>query len=528
MEESQLDTLVKMVPLALQTASGMWKAKCSLTLDGDVIGRVHRFKPGDHILGGAVSANMVLRPFYHFNVPPSGEEYFWGESEDIWHLLSFLFTIQEINQNPSLLPNITLGYGIHDICYSEEMIFEALLDMLSIGQANIPNYMCGGWKNLLAVLDGTDSDISIQISSLLGIYKIPQISYAFVSQVLSNKALFPFFYRMMPEEGTQYLGMAKLLLYFRWTSIGLIAPDSERGEKFMRTLMPLLAMNGICVLFSLSVSGVNRYEVSIPPDFFLKWKQINVFISSVETNSDFFRMALIEGVFEDEIKPKQGKIWVITAMRDITFDLRRGLLSFQHIYGFFSFYIQTKKRTKYDDMVLLYSSIMQFAYQAFQCSYSKHALSVNAWIRCRERENRRTLAQEQVERTLSLDSYRIYNTIWAVARALNAAYSSRSKRRRRKSGEKLGVQRLQPWQLHPFLQNSQFYNNSMDGVYLDENGALAADLDIVYWVKFPNKSVNQVTFGSVEKRASREPKLIINEDAIVWPKWLNQSMPPSS
>ncbi|XP_063147253.1 vomeronasal type-2 receptor 26-like [Candoia aspera] len=409
------------------------------------------------------------------------------------------------------------------------MTSEALLDLLSFGQANIPNYMCGG-ENLLAVLDGTDSDISIQISTLLGIYKIPQISYAFVSQVLSNKARFPFFYRMMPEEGAQYLGMVRLLLYFRWTSIGLIAPDTDKGEQFMRTLMPLLATNGICVLFSLTISGVNRYESNIPPDSFLKWEQINVFISSVETTSDFFRMALVEGVFKDEIKPKEGKIWVISAMRDITFDLMRGLLSFQHTYGFFSIYIQTKKGTKYDGMVLLYSSIMQFAFQAFQCSYSKHALSVSAWIRCRERENLRTLPQEQVERTLSLDSYRIYNTIWAVARALNAAYSSGPKRgrgRRRKRGETLGTQMLQPWQLHPFLQNSRFYNRSMAGVYLNKNGDLAADFDIVYWVKFPNKSVNRMTFGSVEKQGSLEPKFTINEDAIVWPKWLNQSMPPS-
>ncbi|XP_063147254.1 vomeronasal type-2 receptor 26-like [Candoia aspera] len=67
----------------------------------------------------------------------------------------------------------------------------------------------------------------------------------------------------------------------------------------------------------------------------------------------------------------------------------------------------------------------------------------------------------------------------------------------------------------------------MAGVYLNKNGDLAADFDIVYWVKFPNKSVNRVTFGSVEKQGSLEPKFTINEDAIVWPKWLNQSMPPS-
>lgn len=252
---------------------------------------------------------------------------------------------------------------------------------------------------------------------------------------------------MVPEEGIQYLGMVKLLLYFRWTSIGLIAPDTDKGEVFLKTLTPLLETNGICVLFSLTVSGLNRYQVDIPSDTFLKWRQINVYLSLMETHSDFFRMYLIEGVFEEEIKPKQGKIWIITAMRNIILDLRYSPLSFQYTYGFFSFSIQTKKKIKYDDMVLFFASMQRYVYQAFRCLYSKHALSVNGWIRCREREKLRTLPQEQIERVLSLSGYRLYNTIWAVARALNAAYSYGSTWKRRKRREYSGIQRLQPWQV---------------------------------------------------------------------------------
>ncbi|KAG6539362.1 type-2 vomeronasal receptor [Crotalus adamanteus] len=513
--------------LLLHPACGVWKTKCSLTLEGIITQRVHDFKPADYILGGIASENTVMRPFYHFNVCPSTEEYIQAGARKLWHLLSFLYTIQEINQNPSILSNITLGYNVHDTYGSEEMTSAALLDLLSFGQANIPNYMCGGEENLPVVLDETDSDISIQISTHLGIYKIPQISYAFVSQVLSNKALFPFFYQMVPEEGIQYLGMVKLLLYFRWMSIGLVAPDTDKGEGFLKTLMPLLETNGICVLFSLTISGLNRYEVDIPSDIFLKWKQINVYLSLMETHSDFFRMNLIEDIFEKEIKPKQGKIWIITAMRNIVLDLRYSSLSFQYTYGFFSFSIQTKKKIKHDDMVHFFASMQRYVYRAFQCSYSTHALSVNGWIRCRERVKLRTLPQDQIERVLSLGGYRLYKTIWAVARALNAAYSYGSTWKKRKRRENSGIQRLQPWQLHPFLQKSQFYNSSIDSVYLNKDGVLVADLDIVYWVKLPNKSVNQVIFGSIEKQGSLESILIIKEEAIVWPKWLNQSMPSS-
>ncbi|XP_070790173.1 vomeronasal type-2 receptor 26-like [Pituophis catenifer annectens] len=445
-----------------------------------------------------------------------------GQKREMWYVLPFLFTIQEINQNPSLLPNITLGYKVYDIYLNKDKPSETLLHLLSSGEANIPNFMCGREENLLAVLDGADSDKSIQISTHLNIYKIPQVSYTFVSEALSSKALLPFFYQMVPEEGIQYSGMVKLLLYFRWTSIGLVAPDTDSGETFLRTLTPLLEMKGICVLFTLTTTKLDADQKSISPDFFLKWKQINVYISFVETTSEFIRMRLIEKLFEELIKPEQGKIWVITTMRDITFDLFTGFLTFHHTYGLFSFYIQTKKRTTYDDIFLFYYSARNFVLQAFLCSYSKHALSVNGWVSCKEREHLRPWPQDHVEKILCLDSYRLYNTIWAVARVLNAAYASRSKWRGRKSGKESGIQRLQPWQFHPFLQNSQLYNHTMDGIYLGQDGALAADFDLIYWMKFLNGSIKKVTFGSLERRGSPEPKFMINEDAIVWPKWFNQ------
>lgn len=57
---------------------------------------------------------------------------------------------------------------------------------------------------------------------------------------------------------------------------------------------------------------------------------------------------------------------------------------------------------------------------------------------------------------------------------------------------------------------------------MDENGELAADLDIVNWVKFSNNSVVSVKFGSIARQASSEPEFKIDEEAIVWPKWFNQ------
>ncbi|XP_061469644.1 vomeronasal type-2 receptor 26-like [Rhineura floridana] len=67
----------------------------------------------------------------------------------------------------------------------------------------------------------------------------------------------------------------------------------------------------------------------------------------------------------------------------------------------------------------------------------------------------------------------------------------------------------------------------MDRVYLDDSGELAADLDIVNWVVFPNNSVLKVKFGNLYREGSPDLHCTINQDAIVWPKWLNQTLPSS-
>ncbi|KAG8127344.1 hypothetical protein E2320_014266 [Naja naja] len=80
--------------------------------------------------------------------------------------------------------------------------------------------------------------------------------------------------------------------------------------------------------------------------------------------------------------------------------------------------------------------------------------------------------------------------------------------------------------LHPFLQSPQFHNNSMDGVYLDEKGDLTADLDIVNWVIFPNRSIKRVKSGSLEKQASQDLKIFIDQKSLTLVEKLNKIWKP--
>ncbi|XP_060137114.1 vomeronasal type-2 receptor 26-like [Zootoca vivipara] len=87
-----------------------------------------------------------------------------------------IFAIHEINNNPRLLPNITLGFHIFDNLYNSRRTYEATLDLLFKQKNNIPNYKCDR-KDVFSVTGGLTSKYSMQMASILSNFKIPQITF---------------------------------------------------------------------------------------------------------------------------------------------------------------------------------------------------------------------------------------------------------------------------------------------------------------------------------------------------------------
>ncbi|XP_015278955.1 PREDICTED: vomeronasal type-2 receptor 26-like, partial [Gekko japonicus] len=103
------------------------------------------------------------------------------------HVLALLLAIDEINANPQLLPNISLGYSIYENCFSSRMTYEATIDLLSTGHWMVPNFRCGRQDNPLAVIQGGDFHAFSQMATMLGIYKLPQnMLHPFLRGVLFN------------------------------------------------------------------------------------------------------------------------------------------------------------------------------------------------------------------------------------------------------------------------------------------------------------------------------------------------------
>ncbi|KAG6539491.1 type-2 vomeronasal receptor [Crotalus adamanteus] len=517
--------LLLLLLLLPQEVWGNLKAKCLLTLTKNEVSPQNHYRPGEFLIGGIVSATKARFERLSFKTTPSTEVNDMTTTE-YWKMLSFLFAIKEINQNPHILFNSTLGYNVYENYFHEQMTSEALLDLLSEGEANVPNYSCGRQRNTVAVLEGADTDMSIQISTMLGTYKIPQISYSFDSQILSDKTQFPFFYPMLPAEGVQYPGMVELVLHFRWTLVGLLAPDTENGQRFMRTMSSMLIRKGVCPVISQTFSPALRRPF-IDMKEYHRWRKVNIFIYGTDTNTCGIGFKIMHQIFKILAEPLRGKVMIITIRWDFSTYFHDKSISFQYIHSIFSFLMKKNQMANYDGYIEFYYTMDHFAKNSFLCSYTKDAFSVKVRRQCREREELEALRKEEKDRILTLDSYFIYNTIWAVSQAFNAAYLSSSRRTTFKNIKSFKIPVLKAWQLHSFLQSSQFYNNCISGVYLDEDGEMVADLDIVHWMILPNMSTTKVTFGSLEREGYLDFKLMINQNATAKMEMMIKPLPLS-
>lgn len=97
------------------------------------------------------------------------------KSQFFLNALGLLFAVAESQENPSFLPNITVGLQIHDSCVSGTQALRSTLALLSNQLRPTPNFSCGPQRLLLGVIGGMTSPESLPMAELLSMYRVPQV-----------------------------------------------------------------------------------------------------------------------------------------------------------------------------------------------------------------------------------------------------------------------------------------------------------------------------------------------------------------
>ncbi|XP_058019563.1 vomeronasal type-2 receptor 26-like [Ahaetulla prasina] len=232
------------------------------------------------------------------------------------HVLALAFAIQEINKDPQLLPNITLGFRIYEENQYASMVQDVSLSLLSSREKLFPNYKCDTQDDLLSVLGGLNSRTSYQMATMFGNFKISQLGYRFSDPVLRDKTQFPTFYQIDPQYHLQNAAIVRLLLYFRWNWIGVVVPKSESSDHFIRIFEATLAQHDICIQFVkqmlCQISLFNELHNDQIDVVWTIWNHnAQVVIVSGDSNTLQSLIAALY-IYEEETHTTSGKAWILT------------------------------------------------------------------------------------------------------------------------------------------------------------------------------------------------------------------------
>nr|XP_050866769.1 metabotropic glutamate receptor 2-like isoform X2 [Vespula vulgaris] len=181
--------------------------------------------------------------------------------DGIQPLEAMLYTLQQINQDPKILPGVRLGALVFDSCDNPSYALEQALNFVKgfIAHSNefhvqeyecrdksVPKFSKGGFDKIVAVLADQSSSVTIQVASMLKLFSVPQISYMATSPALSNKKIYPHFFRTIPSDLNQAHAMLEILKQFEWTYVSIVYSDTEYGNHGYETLTSLAYLYSIC------------------------------------------------------------------------------------------------------------------------------------------------------------------------------------------------------------------------------------------------------------------------------------------
>uniref|UniRef100_A0A3Q1H5I7 Extracellular calcium-sensing receptor n=1 Tax=Acanthochromis polyacanthus TaxID=80966 RepID=A0A3Q1H5I7_9TELE len=167
-------------------------------------------------------------------------------------LQAMIFAIDEINNSSTLLPNITLGYRIFDTCNTVSKALEATLSFVAqnkIDSLNLDEF-CNCTDHIpstIAVVGAAGSAVSTAVANLLGLFYIPQISYASSSRLLSNKNQYKSFMRTIPTDEYQATAMADIIEHFQWNWVIAVASDDDYGRPGIEKFEKEMEERDICI-----------------------------------------------------------------------------------------------------------------------------------------------------------------------------------------------------------------------------------------------------------------------------------------
>ncbi|KAM8769762.1 extracellular calcium-sensing receptor-like [Acanthopagrus schlegelii] len=437
--------------------------------------------------------------------------------------MSMAFAINEINNKSDLLPNVTLGYSLYDNCGALVVGFSGALSLAS-GQEEqfLLQQDCLGSPPVMGIVGDSFSTSSIAISSVLGLYKMPIVSYFSTCSCLSDRKRFPSFFRTIPSDAFQVRAMIQILKHFGWTWVGLLVSDDDYGFYVAQSFISDLADSGEGCLAYLEVLPRTNEPVKLRRivEMMKKSTASVVMVFAHEAHS----LNLMEEVVRQNVTGQQwiaSEAWTAATLLQtphlmpylsgtLSIAVRRG-----EIPGFREFLLQIRpdqnQSGSYGN-----SMVRHFWEYMFQCKFDLSSQVEAGGAVCTGQEDIESVESEFLDVSNLRPEYNIYKAVYALAHALDDILQCKPGRGHFSGHSCSAVQTLEPWQLVNYLQQVNFTTPFGDEVSFNENGDALPIYDVMNWLWLPDGRTEVQNVGEVKRSAFKGEELTIDEDKIFW------------
>uniref|UniRef100_A0A8D0ALD3 Extracellular calcium-sensing receptor-like n=1 Tax=Sander lucioperca TaxID=283035 RepID=A0A8D0ALD3_SANLU len=473
------------------------------------------YKPGDVVLGGLFEVHYTsVFPERTFISEPEQPRCKGFDTLGFRHAMTMAFAIDEINKNSNLLPNVTLGYSLYDNCGALIVGFRGALSLASGREEQfLLEENCLGTPPVLGIVGDHYSTFSIAISNVLGLYRMPIISYFATCSCLSDRKRFPSFFRTIPSDAFQVRAMIQILKHFGWTWVGLLVSDDDYGRHVARSFQSDLAQSGEGCLAYLEVlpwdSDPNELMRIVHLIKISTARVVIVFAHEIHM------IQLMEEVARQNVTGRQwmaSETWTTASVLQtphlmpylsstLGIAIRRG-----EIPGLRDFLLQIRP-DQHDNNI----------YGNNMCRFAPPPAG---WVEaggelCTGQEDIEHVETEFLDLSNLRPEYNVYKAVYALAYALDDMLRCVPGRGPFSGHSCATLQTLEPWQLVHYVQNINFTTPFGDQVSFDENGDVLPIYDIMNWLWLPDGRTKVQNVGEVKESAKGE-ELILDEDKIFW------------
>ncbi|XP_060779018.1 extracellular calcium-sensing receptor-like [Neoarius graeffei] len=477
---------------------------------------------GDLILGGLFEAHILtVFPELSFTSEPEQPYCEQFDMTSFQQAMTMAFAIDEINRNPDLLPNITLGYHMYDNCMKLAVAFRAATALISGTDEIASDVNCTSSSPVIGIVGDPASSHSIAISSVLGLFRVPMVSYFATCSCLSDRNQFPSFFRTIPSDTFQVRAIVQILKRFGWTWAGLLYSNDDYGIyaalSFHKDVQEQL---GGCVAYSEMLPRDNNR------------RDVERIVSLIKTSTAkvvvvFSSEAYLLPVMDEvSVRNVTGKQWIASEAWATSPIIRTPHLR-PFLGGTLGLAIRRGEIAGLQDFLLRLrpdihptnNMVRIFWEEIFKCRFDSDDMQTagkDDIMLCTGNEDLSSTNTVYSDVSELRDCYNVYKAVYALAHALhdltqcqegNGPFSGHSCAR---------LSTLQPWQIVHYLQRVNFTTGFGDSVSFDENGNPLAIYDIMNWQPNVDGSIKLVTVGVVDETAQTDNILFINEDALYW------------